>query len=155
MGKAKGGEGLIQLGALGKQTVTTSRRGGGSRPAFLLPSMSGQSNFAFAVPPRRHQHLRSLGYTPTPPTSVFRERFPLSLRDFEGFQVVSQATPSRLLRTPPSMPVTIIDATTPPQGSREVIELLTEQETRKQESASSNGRFHALTSGHGQNRRVR
>ena len=53
------------------------------------------------------------------------------------------------------MPVTTIDETTLQQGSWEVVELLAEQETRKQESASSNDRFHALTSGHGQSRRVR
>ena len=42
------------------------------------------------------------------------------------------------------MPVTTIDETTLQEGSRKAVELL-EQETRKQESASSNGRFHALT----------
>ena len=39
-------------------------------------------------------------------------------------------------------------------GSWEEVELLVEQETREQESASSNGRYHALTSGHGQSLRV-
>ena len=53
------------------------------------------------------------------------------------------------------MPVTTIGETTLHQGSREAVELLAEQETRKQESASSDGRFHALTSGHAQSRRVR
>ena len=54
----------------------------------------------------------------------------------------------------PPMPVTTIDGTTPQQGSREAVELLAEQETHKQESASLNGRFHALTSGHSQSHRV-
>ena len=52
------------------------------------------------------------------------------------------------------MPVTTNDKTTPQQGSGEAVELLAEQETREQESALSNCRFHALISGHGQNRRV-
>ena len=127
----------------------------GRGPRFRLPSMSGEKNFAFVVPPCRHEHLHSLGYTLIPPTYVFRERFPLSPGDVEGHQVISQATPPRLLRPPPPMPVTTIDETTLQQGSWEAVELLAEQETRKQESASSNGRFHALTSGHSQRRRVR
>ena len=149
--KAKEGGGLIS----GKKTVTTSRGGECRGPIFRrLPSMLGKSNFAFVVSPGRHEHLRSLGYTFTTPTSVLRERFPLSLEDFEGLQVISQATPPRLLWPPPSMPITTIDNVTLQQGSWEVVELLLEQEIREQESALSNGRLHALTSGHGQSRRV-
>ena len=53
------------------------------------------------------------------------------------------------------MLITTNNETTLQQGSWEAVELLMEQHTREQESASSNGRFYALTSGHGQSRRVR
>ena len=96
--------------------------------------MSGQSNITLVVPPCRHKHLRSLGYTISPPSSVVRKRFPLSLQDFEGLQVVSQATPP-LLWPPPPMHIITNDETTLQQGSWEAVELLVEQETRKQESA--------------------
>ena len=125
------------------------------RVLFRLPSLSSQRNIAFAVPPCRRKHYRSLGFTLTPHIPVLRERFLLSFGDFENLQVARQTTPPRLLCPPPPMPITTIDETTPQQGSREAVELLAEQETRKQESASSNGRFHALTSGHGQSRNVR
>ena len=83
--------------------------------------MLGQSNFAFAVPLCRHKHLHSLGYTLTPPTSVLRECFPLSLGEFEVHQVVNQATPPRLLWAPPPMPISTIDETTLQQGFREAV----------------------------------
>ena len=59
--------------------------------------------------------------------------FPLSLGDFENLQVARQTTPPRLHWPPPPMPITTIDETTPQQGSREVVELLAEQDTPEQE----------------------
>ena len=115
---------LIDLEAIRKQTVTTSRGGQGRGPLFRLPSMLGQNNFAFVVLPCRHKKLRSLGYTLTPPTSAFRERLSLSLGDFKGLQVISQAIQPRLLWPPPRMPVTTIARLLLQQGSREAVELL-------------------------------
>ena len=123
---------LIQLGALGKADSDNLKEGGQGRgPLFRLPSMSGQSNFAFVAPPCRHEHLRAQGYMLTPPTSFFHERFLLSLGDLEGLQVISQVTPPRLLRPLPPMPVTTSDETTLQQGSWEAVELLAEQKNRK------------------------
>ena len=136
--------GLIHLEAQGME----------GRVLFRLPSVSSQSNLAFAVRPCRHKHYRSLGYTLTPHIPIFHERFPFSLGGSEGLQVISQTTLPRLPWPPPPMPITAIDEIAMQYGSWEAVELLVEQETRQQESASSNGCFHALTSGHGQSLRV-